>query len=116
MSEEYAKCLKRERDREAKRRETEQGAFEAEMLSFDTLMDSFEDPSKAAIFSDNGTGAEAVVDHCDGVTPESRRARCIRNARNRLKRAYPHLVPVFDLVVKNGSNRKESIWALAKTK
>jgi len=116
MSTDYAKCLRMERDREAKRRETRQGRFEAEMLSLDGLVDSFGDPSKAAMFSDGGAGAEAIIDHCDGVTPESRHARCIRNARNRLKRAAPHLVPVFNLVVRNGSNRRASIWALAMAK
>ena len=116
MSEEYAKCLKRERDREAEWRTTKQGAFESGMLSFDTLMDSFEDPSKAAIFSDNGAGAEAVIDHCDGVTPESRRARCIRNARRRLLRTHPEWLEVFDLVIENGENRTESICSMVLSK
>ena len=116
MSEEYAKCLKRERDRDGKRRKTKQGAFEAEMLSFDRLVDSFEDPSKAATFSDGGAGAEAIIDYCDGVTPESRHARCIRDARRRLRRTHPEWLEVFNLVVKNGSNRTESICAMARSK
>ncbi len=109
MNEEYAKCLKRERDRKAKRREAKQGAFEAEMLSFDRLVDSFEDPSKAAIFSDNGACVDAIVDRCDGVTPESRRTQCIRKARRRLLRTHPEWLEVFELVIKNGNNRTESI-------
>ena len=111
MSGEYAKCLKRERDREACRRETEQGAFEAEMLSFDRLVDSFEDPSKAAIFSDNGAGA-AAIRSSDEMCDASFYTRRIKVARVRLSRKHPELLEVFNLVVKNGKNRRESIKEL----
>ena len=93
MSGEYAKCLKRERDREACRREAKQGAFEAEMLSFDRLVDSFEDPSK--------------------VGGSSFYTRRIKVARVRLSRKHPELLEVFNLIVKNGKNRRESIAKLA---
>ena len=109
MSEEYAKCLKRERDREGKRRKTKQGAFEAEMLSFDRLVDSFEDPSKAATFSDGGAGAEAIIDYCDGVTPESSYEQRREDARNRIEAAHPGWLDVLDLIIENGEDRKESI-------
>ena len=112
MSGEYAKCLKRERDREACRRETEQGAFEAEMLSFDRLVDSFEDPSKAAIFSDCGAGA-AAIRSADEVGGSSFYTRRIKVARVRLSRNHPELLEVFNLIVKNGKNRRESIAKLA---
>ena len=112
MSGEYAKCLKRERDREACRRETEQGAFEADMLSLDRLVDSFEDPSKAAIFSDNGAGA-AAIRSSDEVGGSSFYMQRIKVARRRLARNFPELVEVFNLVVKNGKNRRESIAELA---
>ena len=112
MSEEYAKCLKRERDREAKRRKTKQGAFEAEMLSFDRLVDSFEDPSKAATFSDGGAGAEAIRSS-DEMCDASFYTRRIKVARRRLARKFPELVEVFNLVVKNGKDRRESIAELA---
>ena len=112
MSGEYAKCLKRERDRKAKRRETEQGAFEAEMLSFDRLVDSFEDSSKAAIFSDNGVGA-AAIRSSDEMGGSSFYTQRIKVARRRLARNFPELVEVFNLVVKNGKNRRESIAELA---
>ena len=112
MSGEYAKCLKRERDREACRRETEQGAFEAAMLSFDRLVDSFEDPSKAAIFSDCGAGA-AAIRSSDEVGGSSFYTRRIKVARVRLSRKHPELLEVFNLIVKNGKNRRESIAELA---
>ena len=81
-------CLKLERDREHGRRRFGKGNFEASLLSLDQLVDSFEDPSKVAAFSDGGAGAEAVIDYCDGVTPETRHAECIRNARQRIRRAH----------------------------
>ena len=43
---------------------------------------------------------------------KSHYARCIKNARERLRNAHPEWVEVFNLVVRNGSNRKESIWRL----
>ena len=112
MSGEYAKCLKRERDREACRRETEQGAFEAEMLSFDRLVDSFEDPSKAAIFSDCGAGA-AAIRSSNEVGGGSFYTQRIKVAQVRLSRKHPELLEVFNLIVKNGKNRRESIAKLA---
>ena len=116
MSAEYRKCIKRERDRERSRRESAQGKFEASMQSLDRLVDSFEDPSKAAAFSDGGAGAEAVIDYCDCETPETRHAECIRNARQRIRRAHPEWLEVFDLIVKNGSNRMESICQMTLSK
>ena len=124
VEEVYRQCLKRETDRERSHRDTKQGAFEASMLSFDRLMAEIGDPSKSATFSDNGTGEEAIVAACDGEgskTPldrgcESKRRDILRNARKRLKRAHPELLEVFNLIVKNGKNRKESIWALMMSK
>ena len=55
-------CLNAERDRERKRRETGQGAFDAAMLSLDAHMETFDDPSKIAAFSDGGAGAAAIRD------------------------------------------------------
>ena len=109
-------CLKLERDREHGRRRFGKGNFEASLLSLDQLVNSFEDPSKVAAFSDGGAGAEAVIDYCDGVTPETRHAECIRNARRRIRNAHPEWLEVFDLIVKNGSNRMESICQMTLSK
>ena len=109
-------CLKLERDREHGRRRFGKGNFEASLLSLDQLVDSFEDPSKVAAFSDGGAGAEAVIDYCDRETPETRHAECIRNARQRIRRAHPEWLEVFDLIVKNGSNRTESICQMILSK
>ena len=62
--------------------------------------------------SDGGKGVEDIIAACDGETDETRHMRCIKIAREKLRRAHPELVEVFNLIVKNGSNRKESIWQL----
>ena len=49
-----------EADRAKSRRNSRQGAFDAAMLSLDAHMETFDDPSKVATFSDGGKGAESV--------------------------------------------------------
>ena len=49
-----------ESDRAKSRRNSRQGAFDAAMLSFDAHMETFDDPSKIATFSDGGKGAESI--------------------------------------------------------
>ncbi len=111
MRAEFRKCLKQERDRERSRRESAQGKLEASMLSLDRLFDTFEDPSKAAAFSDGGTEANAT--HIFDEKPDgSYYTRRIKVARIRLSRKFPELVEVFNLIVKNGKNRRESIAEL----
>ena len=112
MSEEFRKCLKQERDRARSRRESAQGKFEASLQSFDQFLDTFEDPSKAAVFSDGSADAERVYSYDESVD-DSYYTRRIKVARRRLSRNCPELVEVFNLVVKNGKNRRESIAVLA---
>ena len=49
-----------EADRAKSRRNSRQGAFDAAMLSLDAHMETFDDPSKIATFSDAGRGAASV--------------------------------------------------------
>jgi len=114
----YRLCAKRERDREREARKTKRRGKIRSALHFCFL--DFEkaealDDSPAWI-SDNGKGAEEIIAACDGETPEARYRRILRNARDRLRRAHPELVEVFNLIVKNGSNRKESIWTMVSRK
>ena len=104
----YRKCLKLERDRERSRREYEQGRFESSMLSLDRLTAEI-DASKAKVFSDQGAGAEKVYAVLDGETPENVYARRLAVARVIVLTFHPELLEVFDQIVKNGSNRTESI-------
>ena len=86
MSEEFRKCLKLERDRARSRRESAQGMFEASMLSLDRLFDTFEDPSKAAAFSDGGAGEERIVANYDGDYSLGYYRACVKRAMNRLRK------------------------------
>ena len=60
LDEAYNYCLKLEYDREYSWRDGLQGSFESSMHSYDSLVDSFEDPSKIQILSDNGKGKENI--------------------------------------------------------
>ena len=108
----YRRCLKQERDREYQWRKSKR---KGEIRNVVHLVDFAEAESlenSPSWLSDGGKGEEAIIAACDGETPETRYQRVLRNARRRLKRAKPHLVEVFDLVMENGANRKESICRL----
>ena len=67
-----------------------------------------------AWISDKGKGEENMIGRLDGEMPdETYYTRCIRTARQRLRRNARHLVCVFNLIVKNGKDRDESIGELA---
>ena len=111
MSEEFRKCLKLERDRARSRRESAQGKFEASMQSLDRLFDTFEDPSKAAVFSDDSAGEKRIVADCDGDGSPAYYRACVKRALNRL-RNRPELQKTLRLVVKNGNRREDSMWEI----
>jgi hypothetical protein len=111
MNEEFKKCLKQERDRARSWRESAQGKFETSMLSLDRLVDTFEDPSKAAAFTDGGAEAERTVCVCDGDGSPARYRAYVKRAMNRL-RNRPELRRTLRLVIKNGPRREDSIWAI----
>ena len=106
-----------ERDRERSARNAKKRAHLKSVVHIDVDFSEAEarDDSPTWI-SDNGAGVEAIVAHCDGEDVESSYGRIRRNARRRLKRAHPELVEVFDLIIENGSNRKESIWTMVSKK
>ena len=111
MSAEFRKCLKQERDRARSRRESAQGSFEASHQSFDQFLDTFEDPSKAAVFSDGSAGEERIVAGCDGDGAPAYYGTCVKRAINRL-RGRPELQKTLRLIVKHGNRREDSIWAI----
>ena len=110
----YERALARERERDRKRRATAQGRFESAALSLDAMPDLDTDACESWL-SDGGRGAEAIR----GETPEpedeadTRRKR-LNRARMAVTRNMPECLTTFRLVIKNGTNRKESIWELMK--
>ena len=57
----YGYCRKLEDDREFAMLRYPKGRFHASMLSVDQLVDSFEDPSKIQVFTDDGEGSNNVL-------------------------------------------------------
>ena len=112
----YERALARERERERKSRTTAQGRFESAVLSLDAMPDLDTDECESWL-ADGGRGAEAIR----GEAPEpedgtdTRRKRMDR-AKHRVMRKAPECLRTFWLVIKNGKNRKESIWELAKSR
>ena len=107
----FKKCLKQERDRARSRRESAQGSFEASHQSFDRFLDTFEDPSKAAVFSDGSAGEERIVAGCDGDGGPAYYGTCVKRAMNRL-RGRPELQKTLRLIVKHGNRREDSMWEI----
>ena len=91
-----------EADRAKSRRNSRQGAFDAAMLSLDAHMETFDDPSKIATFSDGGRGAESVCD-ADESVPTTEAQDCgsalAKVARRLLGGKSQRLIQVFDLLV-----------------
>jgi len=91
-----------EADRAKSRRNSRQGAFDAAMLSLDAHMETFDDPSKIATFSDGGRGAESVCE-ADESVPTTKAQDCgsalAKVARRLLGGKSQRLIQVFDLLV-----------------
>ena len=110
----YERALARERERERKRRATAQGQFESAALSLDAMPDLDTDECESWL-TDGGRGADAIR----GETPEPEdagdtRRKLLNRARMAVTRNMPECLTTFRLVIKNGTNRKESIWELMK--
>ena len=121
---------------------TRNDRFNASMRSLDELTASFEDPSKADVFSDKGLGVERMAESVDvhqgeaasrrlnddgahslqsGETPlppcepAHVRKRKLHVAEMRLYRAgRGYLVPVLRLIAENGSARNFSLEKISR--
>ena len=121
-------ALKRERDRERKRRATRQGAFEARMLSLDRQIEAADEAESPAWLSDAGKGARAIRSFDEGLSQSGADVsyaekamrhyqRRYKTAYMRLKRSKPYLLRTFVLICQYGENRNASISILQeKTK
>lgn len=118
INESYRKCLAMERDRERKHRKTAKANTGANALHCDAAQ--MQDEVEAACFgfdvSDNGAGAEAIYDavdvSCFGGGNHYTRNR--RHALDLVRRKAPSALPTLKAILRNASNREESIWELAK--
>ena len=118
MTDGYAKALKLERDRESEKRKRDQ-AEKSDIAAqrnfergFHHLGDLPHDGERYESWvSDKGDGVERIIDACDREANFYRRR--LNSARQSLIRNHRDWLPVFNLVIKNGSaNREESIACL----
>ena len=120
-SPEYKRCIAREKDRYREWAKTRQGAFETyQVLHFDAeAEEAREREHSTSWLSDRGRGA-AVIRRCGKVArpqddPDTRKKR-IDRAKHLVMRKAPECLETFWLIIRNGKNRKESIWQLMKGK
>ena len=88
--------------------------FNKSMISLEEFIDTFEDPSKIAVFSDRGTGVPPVrhgaFNGQDARCPGDSRQAKLHAAIMRLRRANRgYLIPVLRLIVRNGDLRDLSL-------
>ena len=120
-SPEYRRCIAREKDRYREWAKTKQGAFETyQVMHFDAeAEEAREREHSTSWLSDRGKGA-AAIRRCGKIArpqddPDTRRKR-IDRAKHLVMRKVPECLGTFWLILKNGKNRKESIWQLMKSK
>ena len=96
-----------EADRARSRRNSRQGAFDAAMLSLDAHMETFDDPSKIATFSDGGKGAEHVRSYagCEDVHSGEIDTAVKKRMLNKLRK-YPHLQKALRRFIRNATSEK----------
>ena len=118
-SPEYRRCIAREKDRYREWAKTRQGAFETyQVLHFDAeAEEAREREHSTSWLSDRGKGA-AAIRRCGKIArpqddPATRQKR-IDRAKHLVMRKAPECLQTFWLILKNGKNRKESIWQLAQ--
>ena len=119
LEREYRRCLDRERDRYREWAKTKQGAFETyRVLHFDAeAEEARERENSTSWLSDHGRSA-AAIRRCGKIArpqddPATRQKR-IDRAKHLVMRKAPECLQTFWLILKNGKNRKESIWQLAQ--
>lgn len=86
------------------------------LISLDQMLEGLENESAEPSWcSDNGAGVERMIAELDGEIPtaEDHRLRFLIAAAV-VAAVVPSALSTFLLIVKNGNNRKESIWALAR--
>ena len=112
LEREYKRCIAREKDRYREWAKTRQGAFETyQVLHFDAeAEEAREREHSTSWLSDRGRGA-AVIRRCGTDKADIWRKREAA-AVKKVRRKAPHLLPVLRLILKNGSNREESICEL----
>ena len=108
----------RYREREAKREADSARHYYRDKTPFETKYgeDCGADGNEPAWVSDRGQGAEAIWHDAENSADSSEQGRQKRlfAALAKAWRVSPALAKTLRLIVKNGKNRRESIWTLMK--
>ena len=114
MAQAYRQCIRQERKRYREWAKTKQGAFETyQVLHLDAEAEEARERERSTSWlSDRGKGA-AAIRRCGPARTDIWRKREAA-AIEKVRRQAPHLLPVLRLILKNGSNREESICELVK--
>ena len=120
-SPEYRHCIDMERDRYREWTKTRQGAFETyQVLHFDAeAEEAREREHSISWLSDRSRGAAAIRRYGMVARPQDdpdTRKKRIDRAKHLVMRKAPECLEAFWLIIRNGKNRKESIWQLMKGK
>ena len=89
-------------------------------ISLDMIMDGLEDRDECVLLSDRGAGAKRIYRDADLDHPEAepscgnRYTQLEGEAMRAVRRLMPNQLETFRRILRNGSNRAESIWQMAK--
>lgn len=116
IDESYRKCLAMERDRERKHRKTAKATTGANALHCDASQMQDEAEGVGFDASDNGAGAEAIYDAVDAACFDGANhyTRSRRRALDFVRRRAPSALSTLKAILRNASNREESIWELTR--
>ena len=109
----YRMSLKRERDRERMQRKSKRYGNIRNAVHFVDFEEAETRENSPSWLSDGGKGADDIIAAVDGELGETYYERRLKWAREKLRYAHPECMDVFNLIVKNGKNRKESICQMA---
>ena len=119
MDREYKRCIRRENDRYREWAKSRQGAFETyQVMHFDAeAEEAREREHSTSWLSDRGRGARVIRVFGKVARPQDdldTRQKRIDRAKHLVMRKAPECLETFWLIIKNGKNRKESIWQLVR--
>lgn len=119
MDREYKRCIRRENDRYREWAKSRQGAFETyQVMHFDAeAEEAREREHSTSWLSDRGKCARVIRAFGKVARPQDdldTRQKRIDRAKHLVMRKASECLETFWIIIKNGKNRKESIWQLVR--
>ena len=111
LEEAYQAELRREADRNYQYYKYGKGRNE---VPLEANLPEDQDADDPAWVSDGGKGLDIMLDELDFSTIQREKREKLRAAIKKVLAEAPQCLYTFLLIIKNGPNRKESIWQIAK--